>query len=284
MSAAAWRIRRLERADLPAVATTSASAFALDIADPSVAQRWRERVAHPLTTDPDGCFVAERGARVVGAVQALRRERVWCLSLLTVQPDAQSAGLGRMLLARALSYGPDTDAGLIPSSSDPRALRLYALAGFALRPAFDAVGAIDRRSLPRPDHQVREGGPADLDALAAISRDVRGGPHTRELEFALGWGARLLRLGDRGFAVAVPGRGVWLLVARDEQAASSLLWAALALIGETEQPVVRWMTADQQWAIEVVLRAGLQLTPFGALCVRGRPGPLRPFLPSGPFA
>jgi ribosomal protein S18 acetylase RimI-like enzyme len=280
----ACHIRALERADLPAVAATSAAAFALDVGDPSVAERWRERVAHPLTTDPGGCFVAERDERVVGAAQAIRRERVWCLSLLAVDPGAQSAGAGRALLARALSYGVGTDAGLIPSSSDPRALRLYALAGFALQPAFDAVGAVDRGSLPRPDPAVRDGGSADLEALASISRDVRGGPHTRELEFALGSGARLLRLADRGFAVAAPGHGVWLLVARDEAGASSLLWSALALVGETGQPLVRWMTADQQWAIDVVLRAGLQLTAFGALCVRGRPGPLRPFLPSGPFA
>ena len=47
---------------------------------------------------------------------------------------------------------------------------------------------------------------------------------------------------------------------------------------------VRWITAAQQWAIEVLARAGLRLTAYGALCVRGMPGPLAPFLPSAPFA
>jgi GNAT superfamily N-acetyltransferase len=277
-------IRALEADDLPSVVATSAAAFGLDIGDPSVAQRWRERVAHPWATDPGGCFVAERDGRVVGAVQAIRRERLWCLSLLTIDPGVQSLGMGRALLARALGYGPDTDAGLIPSSSDPRALRLYALAGFALHPTFDAVGVIDRRTVLRSGGEVRDGGSADLEALSCISRDVRGAPHTPELEFALRAGARILRLADRGFAVAMPGRGVWLLVARDEAAASSLLWSALAVVGETEHPAVRWMTAGQQWAIEVVLRAGLQLSAFGALCTRGRVGALRAFLPSGPFA
>ena len=136
----------------------------------------------------------------------------------------------------------------------------------------------------RPICDVRDADAADLEALAAISREIRGAPHTPELEYALRCGFRLLRVADRGFAVAAPGRGVWLLVAREEAADRSLLWAALALIGGTDRPAVRWITAEQQRAIEIVLRAGLRLVPYGALCVRGRPGPLNPFLPSAPFA
>ena len=67
------------------------------------------------------------------------------------RPGGPSAGAGRALLERSLAYGPDTDAGLIISSSDPRALRLYALAGFALRPTLEARGDVDRDSLPPPD-------------------------------------------------------------------------------------------------------------------------------------
>jgi hypothetical protein len=172
---------------------------------------------------------------------------------------------------------------LIPSSSDPRALRLYALSGFALLPTFEVAGSLDRSALPQPRGEVHAVEHDDLESLAPISRDVRGAPHTPELEFALRMGMRLLRVGDRGFAVVAPGRGVWLLVARDDGAASQLLWAALAIAG-TERPSVRWITAEQQWAIEIVVRAGLRLVPYGALCVRGQPGPLRAFLPSGPFA
>lgn len=278
------RLRPLHAGDLPAAAGVSAAAFELDLSPPEVAEHWHERVAHAWRTDPDGGFVAERDGRLVGVAQAIQRERLWCLALLTVQPGAQSAGAGRALLQRALAYGDGSGPGLVVSSSDPRALRLYVLAGFAPRPTFDAVGSLDRRSLPRPHPDVRDGGPADLEALAAISREVRGGPHTSELEFALGSGSRLLRLADRGFAVATPGHGAWLLVARDVPAATALLWSALEIAGEAERPLVRWITAEQGWAIDVAVQAGLGLTPFGALCVRGRPGTLCPFLPSGPFA
>ena len=278
------QIRALEEADLTAAAAVSAAAFDLDIAERPAVDRWRARVAHPLSTDPEGSYVAERDGRVIGLAQAIRRERLWCLSMLAVQPEAQTAGAGRALLSRALAYGAGTDAGLIPCSNDSRALRLYALAGFSLLPTFDATGAIDRGSLPPVDNDIRDGSHVDLDALAVISRDIRGAPHTRELEFALRSGARLLRLADRGFAVAAPGHGVWLLVAYDDDAATALLYAALALVGETQRAGVRWITAGQQWAVDAVLRAGLHLVPSGALCVRGRPGPLSAFLPSGPFA
>jgi hypothetical protein len=50
---------------------------------------------------------------------------------------------------------------------------------------------------------------------------------------------------------------------------------------------VRWLTGEQQWAIGVVLAAGLRLSAFGALGVRANrsnPAPLAPFIPSPPFA
>jgi predicted N-acetyltransferase YhbS len=278
-------VRPLEPADLDATTELSAAAFGIDISDEAGRRRWLERLEHPFRTDPDGAFVAERDGRVLGAAQAIRRERLWVLSILAVEPGGQSAGAGRALLEHALGYGDKADAGLIVSSSDPRALRLYGLAGFSLRPAFHATGRLDRAKLPRPDPAVRDAGEQDLDALAAISREVRGAAHTDELIYALGRGGRLLRHGDRGFAVTLPGLAVWLLAARDPEAAQALLWCALELVGDVEEGhrIARWITGGQDWAIEVLLRAGYPLAPGGALCVRGRPGPLHPYLPSPPF-
>jgi ribosomal protein S18 acetylase RimI-like enzyme len=277
-------IRPLGFDDLPAAIAISAAAFELDLGDAEAAERWHARLSHPLRTDPDGGFVAERDGTVVGVAQAILRDGLWVLALLTIDPGDQSAGAGRALLDRALAYGAPARAGMVVSSSDPRALRLYGRAGFALRPAFHALGRVDRTTLPPPDPRVRDAGPADLEALEAISREVRGGPHTPELEFALNGGMSLMRLGDRGFAVADPAHGVWLLAARDEEAATALLWSALAAIEDIEDAVVRWMTGEQDWAIDVVLRAGLRPGPFGGLCARGEHGSLRPFLPSGAFA
>jgi ribosomal protein S18 acetylase RimI-like enzyme len=285
MSVNGLTVRPLQPADLPTVADFSAAAFGRQLSDEPARRSWLERLAHAVRTDPDGAFIAERDGQPVGVSEAIRRERLWVLSMLAVDPGSQSAGAGRALLEQSLRYGADCDAGLIASSSDPRALRLYGLAGFSLRPAFAARGRLERRRLPTADPAVREADGSALEELAAISRAVRGGPHTTELAYALDRGHRMLRHGERGFAVVLPGQSVWLLAARDPQAAQSLLWSALELVGEIEhgRPVARWITAGQDWAIEVLLNAGFALEPYGALCVRGRPGPLHPFLPSPPF-
>jgi GNAT superfamily N-acetyltransferase len=273
----------MTEAQLDAAAAVSAAAFGIDVREESGARRWRERLAHPLATDPDGAFVAERGGRLIGVAQAICRERLWCLSLLAVQPGVQSAGAGRALMQRALEYDAGTDCALIVSSNDPRALRLYALSGFSLLATFQAEGAIDRRALPRHDPRIR---PCDddLSSLATISRELRGAPHTGELEYAVRRGAAVMRFGDRGFVVAQPGHGVWLLAARDEEAATALLWAGLEVGGSSDRPCIRWITSGQDWAIAVAARARLRITAYGALAVRGRPGELRPFIPSPPFA
>lgn len=278
-------LRQLEPSDLDATAELAAAAFGIDIDEEANRQRWLVRLAHPLRTDPDGAFIAERDGRVLGAAQAIRRERLWVLSLLAVDPASQSAGAGRALIERTLGYGAEGDTGLIVSSSDPRALRLYGLAGFSLRPTFEARGSFDRAKLPRADPAVREAGEDELQELAAISREVRGAPHTAELAFALGRGGRLLRYGDRGFSVTLPRLAVWLLAARDPEAAQALLRGALELVGEVEEDhrSVRWITGGQDWAIDLLLRAGYALRPYGALCVRGPLGPLHPYLPSPPF-
>jgi predicted N-acetyltransferase YhbS len=274
----------MEPDDVAEAAAVAADSFEIDIANPVAAERFRERIAHLLRTDPDGAFVAERGSRLVGAAEAMVRERLWCLSLLAVAPGQQSAGAGRALFGRALRYGDGAPGGLIVGSNDPRALRLYGRAGFSLRPTFEAAGPLDRSALPRAHPRVRLDDIPDLEALESISREVRGAPYTPELELVLQQGARLLRLGDRGFAIAQAPFGVWLLVARDEEAATALLWSALELAADDQRPCLRWLTGEQEWAIEVALAAGLRLSATGALCVRGRPGRLRPFVPSGPFA
>jgi GNAT superfamily N-acetyltransferase len=271
----------MQPADLGQVTVLTAAAFSRELTDELAARRWEARVAHPLATDPDGAFVAELDGRVIGVAEAIVRERLWCLSMFAVEPGIQSAGAGRALLEQALTYGTAADAGLIVSSNDPRALRLYAQAGFTLHPTFKAQGPVDPRTLPTHP-EVREDDGGELESLAALTRMIRGAPYTTELRFVLDHGARLLRLASRGFAVIADDSTLRLLVARDEEAATALLATAITFgDGPTR---VRWITGAQQWAIELLIRARVSLEAHGALCVRGSPGALQPFLPSAPFA
>jgi GNAT superfamily N-acetyltransferase len=277
------RVRELEIEDVPAAARLSAAAFGIDLGRPADRARWLERIGHAADTDPDGCFVAEDESGLVGVAEAIRRDAMWILSLLTVDPAAQSTGAGRALMQRALDVAAPDSPGLIVSSNDPRALRLYATSGFALLPTFQAQGPVTRRAVPASAARVRDDVRPDFEALAALSRAVRGAEHTPDLRYALRRGGRLLTVPDRGFAIANAGQGVWILVARDAETARDLLWRALEIAGDADGRVVRWILARQAWAIEVIVAAGLQLSAYGAIAVRGAVGPLHAFLPSAPF-
>jgi GNAT superfamily N-acetyltransferase len=238
------------------------------------------RHLHLLETDPDGCWVAEQDGRLLGAAVALIREGVWGLSFLAVQPDRQARGVGRELLQRAVAYGDGARGRLILSSTDPKAMRRYARAGLDLRPCVAAAGIVDRSKLPVDAPGIVASD--DVEATAPVSRHVRGATHHLDIGQYLDYGMRLLRHGDRGFVVC-DDQVVKLLAARDEQAAVELLWAALARTPNGATVGVDFLTADQQWAIQTVLEAGLALSPDGPIFTAGDVGPLAPYIPCGAY-
>jgi len=98
---------------------------------------------------------------------------LWVLAHPFVAPTAQNQGVGRALLEHALAYAKESEPGLIVSSPDPRAIRRYASAGFALHPTVGAGGILRRVGLgAAPD--VRCGDETDLESTAPIDRQVRG--------------------------------------------------------------------------------------------------------------
>ncbi|HWD70698.1 MAG TPA: hypothetical protein VG293_10925 [Solirubrobacteraceae bacterium] len=281
---AAALVRPMAEEDIHQVATVTAEAFGTDIGEPWARTVWERRLHHALISDPDGSFVSEQGGCVTGAAQAVIREGVWILSLMAVSPTLGLGGEGRALMDSTLDYDCDCEGGLIIASNDPRALRLYASSGFALEAAFKANGTVDSSALPEPDPAITPVAPAELGSLGVISRTARGAAHTPDLEVALFRGSSISRLEDRGFVVSMPGRGVWALAARDEQAATALLWHALVELRAEPQIEIGWITGRQQWAIEVLLAARLSLSAYGAIGTRGAVGPMHPYIPSPPFA
>lgn len=244
--------------------------------DPVIA---RMRVDHLIDTDPGGAWVTVDDSGLVdGAALALVREGLWGLSLLIVRGDRQSAGLGRELMRAATAYGADTRAGIIMASEDPRALRSYWRAGYTLRPAFDASG--DVRTPPPADPAVREARwPADRGLVDAVSRHVRGAAHGTDIDAMLRQHRPLLVHDDEGFLMADDTK-VFIVAAKEDRIATALLRTALSEMATAQ---VDFLDAQQGWAIDVVLEAGLELVPAGAICVRGDAGPLRPYVPSGAY-
>lgn len=237
------------------------------------------RIRHLIATDPGGAFVAEDGGTLLGAALALQREGLWGLSLLVVDPAAQSAGLGSRLLRFALDYGTDVRGAIILASEDSRALRAYARAGFALHPSLEAAG------VPRPVEappSVRPGSEDDLGLAGEVDRAVRGAAHGPDLLAMLANDNRMLVVEDRGYAMAVGG-DLRLLAATDEQAAADLLRAHLAGTPAGERASVEWVTPRQGWALPVLLEAGLDLHVGGAIFLRGEVGSFSASLPNGAY-
>jgi hypothetical protein len=70
-----------------------------------------------------------------------------------------------------------------------------------------------------------------------------------------------------------------LLAATDDRVARELLETVLS----TTEATVDFLDAKQDWAVDVILAAGMRLSPSGATCVRGAVGPMRPYIPSGAY-
>jgi len=179
-----------------------------------------------------------------------------------------------------LSTAQAAPAALICSSEDPRALRRYGTAGFTLLPAYRARGTVDRALLPAVDG-VREGSwDDDRDLVEQVALQVRGAPLGLDVEAYAGAGARLLLVdGPAGRGYAVPfGHSVRPVAATTPEAARRLFVAGLAeLAGEV---TVDFVTAEQQWAVRVLLELRLPFRPADSLCVRGF-RTTGPYLPSG---
>jgi ribosomal protein S18 acetylase RimI-like enzyme len=250
-------------------------------------RRRQNRTRYFLRTDPGGSWVADDGGLIVGMSQSFVREGYWVLSQLGAVPGRQGRGLGRELLRLAHSHGHDDGPGTIQCSRDPKAMALYSNLGFSLHPVVAAWGPLRPGAVARPPEVTRHEGDgvtdAHLDVVTSVDRAVRGAARADDMKMMLSEeGARLLLHEDQAYAVAKDDRIV-TLGARNEQSATLVLRAMLAEVPQGETVEVNWLTSGQQWAIAVLIQAGIELQPYGPVMVRGMPGPPRPYIPSGGY-
>jgi hypothetical protein len=202
--------------------------------------------------------------------------------MLAVVPSAQGTGVGRALLERAGGHGASAVRALLCASTDPRAVATYRLAGFRVHPAMRLAGVVDRARLT-PTRWVRDAGPDAADFADGVAWVVRGAPH--------GPDHRVLAAENQLLVAETPtGRGycylrageVRLVAATDPPTARELLWEALARQAPGARVEVDDVTAEQQWALDVAVAAGLHILNSGFVCARGLRPPA-PYIPSGAF-
>lgn len=241
-----------------------------------IRERGTARISHLQRTDPGSAWAAEVEGELVGCALALVRDGMWFLSLLIVKPELQGKGIGRELLDAALTTA--TDRSWILSTVEPAAVRRYQRAGFALHPSYTAKGTPELSRMPAVTG-IRDYDD-DRETLDDVLRQVRGAAMGSEVDYYLeALPRRILVVPGKGFAVLRPDGTNWL-AATDDSTARDLLWTVLA---EATEPVeIDWLTANQQWAIDVCLDARLTLQGGASLALRGQPT-MSPYLPCGAF-
>lgn len=272
-------VRRMRTADVEAAERLTAVAFAFDGRPPERpadrAAAWRTRTTRLVENDGPGCWVADLDGEVVAVATSLRRETLWALASFAVRPDLQGRGLGRLLLDATGAYAAGALRWMLTSTSDPRAVRRYRMAGFDVHPQMVLEGVVAPERLTTPRH-VRDGLPGDREWMDSLDRGLRGAG--RGDDHGLLTDLHRLRVVDRahrrGYAYVAADGTVLLLAASDRRTASDLLTDGLLQAVGTDV-CQRQVTADNQWALDVGLAAGLRVRTEGYLCVRG----LRPPTP-----
>ncbi|MGN6131958.1 MAG: GNAT family N-acetyltransferase [Nocardioidaceae bacterium] len=244
---------------------------------------WCARVRFLLGTDPGGCWVAERGGRVLGVAVSVRRDLTWILVTYAVRPGHQGRGIGRTLLEAALTRSTGCLRGMISASPDPLAARRYARAGFTLHPMMFLAGPVPRSVLPVVEH-VRDGSPGDVDLCDSIDRRVREAAHGVDHELMRSQHRLLVtdRPSGSGYVYLEADGSPYLLAATNRRTATALLWEALAATDPARTAHIGHVTAEQGWAVDTGLEAGMRLDTAGYLALRGMKPPA-PYLPSGHF-
>ncbi|MBB6147351.1 GNAT superfamily N-acetyltransferase [Silvibacterium bohemicum] len=149
-----------------------------------------KHLLHLLFLDQNFQFlVAEMDGRVIGSVFLDERTEIIGIGPISVGPDAQFGGIGRMLMIAALDKARQRSSmgiRLMQASFNVQSLSLYAKLGFAVQEPMAVMAGlpIEPRAII-PDRRVRVAVPADLAAANNICRKVYGFDRSIELKAAI---------------------------------------------------------------------------------------------------
>lgn len=244
---------------------------------------------HLLATDPATFLVAVRDAVVIAFGAAIRRDGVWFLSMLFVQPGEQGAGLGRALLERLLPVDGDPALATATDSQQPVSNALYA--SYGMVPRMPLLSLVGRPASREPFGELPAGVEAvPFDASAgdadAIDREILGFAHPADHEFLRTEGRRgfLFRAGDRvlGYGYAGESGRVGPIAVRDEELLGPALGHVLTAV-EPRGASALWVPGLADRAVVPLLRSGFRLDGFPVLLCWSRPfADFRRYVPISP--
>ena len=247
---------------------------------------------HLFAGDPSLFVVAERDGRLVAFAAALRRERLWYLSMCFVRPAEQGRGLGRKLLA-AILPGPGDDAVLATAtdSAQPISNALYSRYGIVPRlPLLSVSGYVTNPgvlpNLPAgmvavPFETIAAGPPGGAGhlelttAVDALDRELLGVAHPQDHRFLRIEGRHGYLYRDaigatQGYGYAWETGRVGPLAVRDAALAAPVVAHLLRAVQSRGAQAV-WVPGAAAAVIELLLAAGLRFEDFPILLGWNRP-------------
>jgi predicted N-acetyltransferase YhbS len=138
--------------------------------------------------------VAERDGNVIGSNVLDERSAIGGIGPITVDPDAQNAGVGRQLMQHVLDRAAARSSPgvrLVQAAFHNRSLSLYTKLGFAAREPLSCVQGSAIRA-PIAGYAVRAATADDLAACNEICQRVHGHTRAGELRDALGQGSAVV--------------------------------------------------------------------------------------------
>ncbi len=224
--------------------------------------------------------VAEIDGRIVGSNFLDERDPIRGVGPITVDPEGQSAGVGRKLMRAVLERG-ERAAGirLLQDAFNMRSLSLYESLGFDLKEPV-ALMTGKPRSGPIEGVEVRPLEEADLDECESLCKQVHGFERTNELRDALQAFTPFIAVRDGRLVAYASAVTFWPMnhgVAESEDHMKALLWGAAAAVEDPLSFLVPLRSGLFRWG----LGEGLRLVKPMNLMTMGKYQPPRaPWFPS----
>lgn len=194
--------------------------------------------------------VAELDGRVVGSNFLDERDPIRGVGPITIDPEVQNKGIGRMLMEAVLDRGKDaTGIRLVQDGFHMRSLALYTSLGFDVTAACIMMEG-KPRSEPVAGVEVRPVTADDLEECEALCVRVHGFPRTGALRDALGPFAPFAAVRDRRIVAYASTLTFWPMaygVAENDDDMKALLLGAAAALDQPigmliplQSPLFRW--------------------------------------------
>jgi predicted N-acetyltransferase YhbS len=232
-------------------------------------------LADLIARDDVFAVVAESDGRVVGSNFLWEGSPVAGVGPITVDPEAQDAGIGRRLMEAVLERADRRGAAsvrLLQAGYHMRSMSLYAKLGFEVRePLLTLQGTPPRMAVP--GRRVRPANTLDLPACERLHREVHGFDRSGELRAAIHTETALVvEQGEAltGYATQIGFFGH--AVGRGNDDLKALIAAAPAFAGPgfmlpaRNSELLRWCLANGLRAVQpmTLMSRGLYQAPAGA--------------------